>query len=93
VAPHNPLGLLSTALSVHLAASVNNFLILEFHSEHRRPKARFVDEPWVPKDGYFSLPTKPGIGMELNLDAIKASPAQHWNRGFPQHADGSPAFI
>ena len=93
VAPHNPLGLLSTALSVHLAASINNFLILEFHSEHRTGKARFVDEPWVPKNGYFKLPTRPGIGMELDLKAIKAHPAKHWNRGFPKHADGSPAFI
>ncbi|MBM3958575.1 MAG: mandelate racemase/muconate lactonizing enzyme family protein [SAR202 cluster bacterium] len=93
VAPHNPLGLLSTALSVHLAASINNFLILEFHSDHESPKARFVDEPWVPEGGYFELPTRPGIGMELDLAAIKGNPTRHWNRGFPRHADGSPAFI
>ena len=92
-APHNPLGLLSTALSVHLAASISNFLILEYHSDHLRPKARFVKDAWAPVNGYFEVPDTPGIGLELDLDAIKASPAQHWNRGFPRHADGSPAFI
>ena len=93
VAPHNPLGLLSTALSVHLAASIPNFAILEFHSDHLKPKAQFVDRAWAPVDGHFELPEAPGIGMELNLDAIAANPARHWNRGFPTHDDGSPAFI
>ena len=93
VAPHNPLGLVSTALSVHLAASIPNFFILEYHSDHLKPKAEFVQEAWAPVDGHFELPTAPGIGMELNLDAIAAHPAKHWNRGFPRHADGSPAFI
>jgi galactonate dehydratase len=93
VAPHNPLGLLSTALGVHYAASINNFTILEYHGDHKQDKARFVDEMWEPVDGYFELPTKPGLGMELNLEAIAASPPKHWNRGFPTQADGAPAFI
>jgi len=93
VAPHNPLGLLSTALGVHYAASINNFTILEYHGDHKQDKARFVDEMWEPVDGYFELPTKPGLGMELNLEAIVASPPKHWNRGFPTQADGAPAFI
>lgn len=93
VAPHNPIGLLSTALSVHLAASISNFLILEYHSDHLLPKSRFVKNAWVPVDGHFEVPETPGIGLELDIDAIKANPAKHWNRGFPVHADGSPAFI
>lgn len=93
VAPHNPLGLLSTALSVHLAASINNFVIMEYHGDHERPKARFVKNMWKPRNGYFELPTEPGLGMELDLEAIIASPPQHWNRGFPTYEDGSPAFI
>ena len=92
VAPHNPLGLLSTATAVHLAASIPNFTILEWGSDHKRKKAEFVDEAWSPVDGYFELPTKPGIGMELDLDAISKNPPQHWDRGFPVHDDGAPAF-
>ena len=93
VAPHNPLGLLSTAVSVHLAASIPNFVILEYHGDHTKTKARFVDDPWNPVDGYMPLPTKPGLGMELDLDTIAESPPIAWDRGFPQHPDGSAGFI
>ncbi len=93
VAPHNPLGLLSTAVSVHLAACIPNFLILEYHGDHNRPKAQFVDDPWRPVKGYFELPTRPGLGMELNLEVIRAHPPKHWDRGFPTYTDGAPAFI
>ena len=95
VAPHNPLGLLSTAVSVHFAACIPNFVILEYHGDHAKPKAQFIDdhEPWKPVNGYFELPTRPGLGMELNLDAIERSPPIHWNRGFPEYNDGTPSFI
>jgi galactonate dehydratase len=93
VAPHNPLGLISTAASVHLAASINNFVILEWHGDDKRRKQEFVTPVWKPVKGYFELPTAPGLGMELNLEAIKRSPAKHWNRGFPVTADGTPGNI
>ena len=93
VAPHNPLGLLSTAVCVHLAACIPNFVILEYHGDHARPKARFVDDPWEPVDGYLSLPDRPGLGMELDLAAIEKSPPMDWNRGFPTYRDGGPALI
>ena len=55
----------------------------------------FIDDhdPWKPVDGYFQLPTRPGLGMELNLDAIKNNPPIHWNRGFHSYLDGTPAFL
>ena len=93
VAPHNPLGLLSTAAGVHHAASINNFAILEWHGDHRKKKSEFVNEPWIPVDGYFELPTGPGIGMTLNHEAIAASPPVHWDRGFAAYSDGSPGFL
>jgi len=93
VAPHNPLGLLSTAVSVHLAASTPNFVILEYHGKNESARSRFVDDPWKPVDGYMSLPERPGLGMELNLEAIAASPPIDWNRGFPTYNDGSAGFI
>ena len=93
VAPHNPLGLLSTAVSVHLAASIPNFTILEYHGDHGKSKARFVDDPWEPINGYMPLPTKPGLGMGLNLQEIQKNPPMNWDRGFPNHPDGKPGFI
>ena len=93
VAPHNPLGLLSTAAGVHLAASINNFSILEWHGDHRKKKSEFINEKWAPVDGYFELPDAPGLGMSLSHAAIAAAPAQHWDRGFATYEDGSPGFL
>ena len=93
VAPHNPLGLLSTAAGVHHAASINNFAILEWHGDHKKKKSEFINETWVPVNGYFELPTQPGLGMTLNHDAIAANPPAHWDRGFATYSDGSPGFL
>ena len=93
VAPHNPLGLFSTAAGVHLAASINNFSILEWHGDHRKKKSEFINEKWEPVGGYFELPTEPGLGMSLNLDVVKANPPQHWDRGFATYDDGTPGFL
>tara|TARA_B100001013_G_scaffold207149_1_gene125756 strand:- start:1660 stop:2802 length:1143 start_codon:yes stop_codon:yes gene_type:complete len=93
VAPHNPLGLISTAAGVHHAASINNFAILEWHGDDKKKKSEFINESWVPKDGYFELPTVSGIGMTLNHDSILANPPQHWDRGFESYSDRSPGFL
>ncbi|MBT3996348.1 MAG: mandelate racemase/muconate lactonizing enzyme family protein [Chloroflexi bacterium] len=93
VAPHNPLGLISTAAGVHHAASINNFAILEWHGDHKKKKSEFINESWIPVDGYFELPTQPGLGMTLNHDAIAANPPAHWDRGFATYSDGSPGFL
>ncbi|MQG66846.1 MAG: mandelate racemase/muconate lactonizing enzyme family protein [SAR202 cluster bacterium] len=93
VAPHNPLGLISTAAGVHHSASINNFAILEWHGDDKKRKSELINESWIPKEGYFELPTDPGIGMTLNHDAIKANPPIHWDRGFASYSDGSPGFL
>jgi len=93
VAPHNPLGLFSTAAGVHHAASINNFAILEWHGDHKKKKSEFVNESWVPVNGYFELPTAPGLGMTLNHEVIAANPPAHWDRGFATYSDGSPGFL
>ena len=59
--------------SIHCAAATENFLVLENHS---------VDNPWwnelvtglpnpIIQDGYMEVPEAPGLGIELNPDAIK----------------------
>jgi galactonate dehydratase len=93
VAPHNPLGLLSTAAGVHIAAAINNFVILEYHGDHAREKARLIDDMWAPVNGHFELPTRPGIGMELNMDEVRSREPVHWDRGFPTAGDSSPGYI
>jgi galactonate dehydratase len=81
-APHNTGGPASTAACLHLAACTTNFKIQEHFND-------FVDA-WVKeaaggpgypevKDGYFSLPGGPGLGITLNEDFIREHPAQGEN--------------
>lgn len=80
MAPHNVGGPISTAANLHLAATTVNFKIQEYFNDFADP---FVAEcePGLPQvvDGYFPLPTAPGLGISLNLDAIAAHPRQPVN--------------
>lgn len=67
VAPHNVGGPVSTAAALHLAACMVNFKIQENFNDFDVPWVK-QSAPGVPEviDGYFSLPTQPGLGIELN---------------------------
>lgn len=93
VAPHNPMGPVATTVNVHFAASTPNFFILEYHPDDAGERKDLVKEPMALKDGYLQLPTKPGLGIELNEEAFKHYPAKLWHRGFEYRADGSVAYI
>lgn len=77
MAPHNVGGPISTAANLHLAATTVNFKIQEYFNDFADP---FVAEcePGLPEvvDGYFPLPTAPGLGVSLDRDAIAAHPRQ-----------------
>jgi galactonate dehydratase len=89
VAPHNPMGPVATAVNVHFAACTPNFLILEYHPDDEGPRRELVDEPMKLVDGYLELPTRPGLGIDLNVDAYEKYPFKRWTRAFPIRADGS----
>ena len=75
VAPHNVGGPVSTATSLHLAACTTNFKIQEHFNDFTEPHTREC-ATGCPRvvDGYFSLPSGPGLGITLNEDVIKANP-------------------
>jgi galactonate dehydratase len=93
VAPHNPMGPVATTVNVHFAASTPNFLVLEYHPDDVAPRKDLLKEPLMVKNGYIPLPTKPGLGIELNEEAFRHYPPKPWNRGFDYRADGSVAYI
>jgi L-alanine-DL-glutamate epimerase-like enolase superfamily enzyme len=73
---------------VHVAATLRNFLAMENHA---------VDMPWwqdlvsglqkpIIQDGYISVPEKPGLGVELNAEAIK----QHLR--YPGYFEPTPMY-
>ncbi len=93
VAPHNPMGPIATAVNVHFAASIHNFLILEYIDPTQSEWKDWVDEPYLPKDGYLELRDRPGLGIEVNEDAIKNSKYVHWQRTAPIRPDGATGYI
>jgi galactonate dehydratase len=82
MAPHNVGGPYSTAAALHLDATLPNFKIQEYFNDFSEA---FVKEAatGLPEvvDGYFALPTGPGLGLKLNEDVIAAHPQRklHFN--------------
>ena len=71
VAPHNPGGPICTVASMHLAAAVPNFFILE-QMEPQRSVRDKVSKPAIRfENGHFLLPEGPGLGLEPDLEALK----------------------
>ncbi len=88
LAPHNPNGPVATMASIHLAASIPNFLILE--QAKQTPAWEDVSgKTTTVVDGYFQLPTDPGLGVTIDEAAIERHPYRQ--RGYNQRfgADGS----
>lgn len=83
VAPHNPGGPIVTLASIHLAAAIPNFLILEQMEFEQGLRAELCDEAPLLVDGHFQLPTRPGLGTEMNAEALRARAFQ------PQGVSGS----
>lgn len=90
VAPHNPMGPLATAVNVHFAASTPNFKILEYLPPVDN---HWLDDPYLPKDGYLELRDRPGLGVEVDEEAIIKDDYIHWQRTTPIRPDGSTGYI
>ncbi|AUS77871.1 mandelate racemase/muconate lactonizing enzyme family protein [Actinoalloteichus sp. AHMU CJ021] len=80
IAPHNVGGAVLTAANLHLAACTTNFKIQEHFNDFADSFVKQV-APGNPEvvDGYFALPTGPGLGVELDLDAVAEHPRQQAN--------------
>ncbi len=89
LAPHNPLSPVSTAACLQLDAAIPNLLIQEM-VYGLSDRASLITEP-IEKvtDGYVGLPKKPGLGVELNEEAVKR--LGYKRSGFPEvyRKDGS----
>lgn len=73
IAPHNPLGPISLAACIQLDACTPNFLIQEHPGNLDKSDlgVGYIKEPFVIKDGYIEVSDKPGLGVELDDDALK----------------------
>jgi galactonate dehydratase len=82
VAPHNPNGPVATAAVAHLAASLPNLSMLEMPADDYLWSAKWRDEllvdpsPVRARQGYLELPVTPGLGVEIDEEAIARYPAK-----------------
>lgn len=90
VVPHNPLGPVSTAACVQLAACIPNFALQEYPlGEHEPPKSEIVHGTLQLEDGFLLVPDAPGIGIELARDAAEQHPYVPRDFQTRLHVDGS----
>ncbi|MBI4657863.1 MAG: galactonate dehydratase [Verrucomicrobia bacterium] len=86
IAPHNPLGPISLAAGIQLAASIPNFLCQEQVSLGEG----YLNKPFTVENGYIPLPDGPGLGIELDENALAGKIDHDWrNRESYDADDGS----
>ena len=91
VAPHNynstALGLAAT---VHAAAGMPNFLITEYFVNWEEI-GKAIGTPLIPVKGVITLPTAPGLGVEIDEDALAHYAYQQFpTRNLRHPADEAP---
>jgi L-alanine-DL-glutamate epimerase-like enolase superfamily enzyme len=78
---HNPASAVGTIASAHAAASVRNFRVHELAGGRDQWTFDMVthEGPFF-QDGYFVIQDKPGLGIDLNPDVVKAhlAPGETW---------------
>jgi galactonate dehydratase len=90
VVPHNPLGPVSTAACLQIAASIPNFALQEYPlGEDAPPKSEIVKHRLQREGGYLRIPDGPGIGIELADDAAQRFPYTPREFVTRLHEDGS----
>jgi len=87
--PHNPIGPVCTAATVHLAAAVNNFTWMETRPGNSEAASDVFPEI-LERDGpYYALPTRPGLGVEFDEDAAAKHPMTMREHPHFKRPDGS----
>jgi galactonate dehydratase len=97
VAPHCPLGPLALAACLQLAANAPNVAIQEMslgiHYNVGHDLLEFITDPEVltPVDGYLQIPTKPGLGVTIDEEKVRAvaKDGHRWRNPIWRHRDGS----
>ena len=100
LAPHCPLGPMTLASSLHLDAVSHNALIQEqsmgIHYNKGADVLDYMKNPeiFAIEDGYMKIPTGPGLGVEIDEDAVtrRAEEEPHrWRNPIWRHEDGALA--
>jgi len=87
VAPHNPLGPINLASGVQIAASIPNFLC----QEQVTLGEGYLKKPFTVRNGFLDLPTGPGLGIELDENALADKIGHDWRNPEAYDADDGAA--
>ncbi|MEZ5355261.1 MAG: mandelate racemase/muconate lactonizing enzyme family protein [Bryobacteraceae bacterium] len=71
VAPHNPNGPVCTAASIHVAASIPNFTIMEEGNKDVTLYPKLFRDGWEGRLDYWTTPDSPGLGIDLPAEFVK----------------------
>jgi galactonate dehydratase len=91
--PHNPLGPICTAASVHMAAAVTNFAWLEVRSSPTE-RLGFDDSDVFPvqlklEGSRYPVPDTPGLGVDFNEELASRQALKLWEAPHLHRRDGS----
>jgi galactonate dehydratase len=91
--PHNPLGPICAAATIHLAAAVANFAWMEVWFSLDQPE-RHVDDALFPlrpclEGPRYRVPDAPGLGVEFNEELALKQPFRYWEAPHLHKNDGS----
>jgi len=91
--PHNPLGPVCTAATVHLGAAVPNFSWLEIRYSPTEDAGRYSEDvfPVQPRlvGSSIPVPSRPGLGVDVNEDYLKEQTFRFWEAPHLRRRDGS----
>lgn len=85
LAPHNPLGPISLAAGLQLAASIPNFLC----QEQVNLGEGYLKQPFKVEGGHVALPEGPGLGIEIDEHALADKIGHDWRNRETYFEDGS----
>lgn len=99
IAPHCPLGPIALASCVQVDATSPNALIqeqsLDIHYNTGSDATEYLSESSLfdYEEGYIDLPTDPGLGIQIDEDAVRdrAKEDVDWHNPVWEHPDGSVA--
>jgi len=91
--PHNPLGPICAAATIHLAAAVANFAWMEVWvsptGEQRHSDPDIFPQQHKLEGTRFPVPDTPGLGVECNEEYLKKESFKFWEAPHLHRLDGS----
>ena len=92
--PHNPLGPICTAATVHFAAAVANFSWLETRASPAETHLSFDNSEFFPvqprlERAHYPVSDAPGLGVEVNEDLVRQQSFKFWEAPHLKRRDGS----